>query len=126
VFSVPGACRFSFLDIDTAKVFLWPEALPEAKAEEVTIPPAGTATDDKWLKTHASPPSVLAAGVKGGSLLFFADAGAITWASAPPALFVAATAVVATVKGPDRGGSPIDDTTGVVVAELDETSGTEF
>jgi len=109
------------------KVFflICPEALTEAKAEEVTIPPAGTVTDDEWLKKHASPPSVLAAGVKGGSLLF-ANPGAITWVSAPPALFVAATAVVATVKGPDRGGSQIDDTTGVLVAELDETSGTEF
>jgi len=106
--------------------FLWSKVLPG----EVAITPTGATADDKWPERRTSPPSRLIAGVKGGSLLFFANAvvlGPITWASVPLAVLVAVLVavmpLVATVKGPD-GGSPIVDIAGVFVAELDETSGT--
>jgi len=103
--------------------FVWSKALPG----EVAITPTGATADDKWPEGRTSPPSRLTAGVKGGSLLFFTNAavlGPITWASVPLAVLVAVMPLVATVKGPDRGGSPIVDIAGVFVAELDETSGT--
>jgi hypothetical protein len=58
-----------FLERSEAFPAAVPDPEPEAEAVEVVVA--------KGLKKYASPPSILAAGVNGGSLLFFTFTNAI-------------------------------------------------
>jgi hypothetical protein len=91
-----------------------PEAEEDA-TEDVYVPSVGNGLAKKY---DASPPSVLAAGVKGGSLLFFKNEDGVNTTPAPALpLFPLVCST----------GNPIVDVTGVLAVEDGTlTRATEF